>query len=106
MTGWASATPSRCGGTRAPSSPSPPPDRRSRAVATASTAIMAPGATAAGSRLGARLTSVLFLLPALVPLTIFGLALIDLLGWSLYAQGRIGGARTGEPGLGTYLRIF
>ena len=42
----------------------------------------------------------------LVVLAFYGAALINLLGWSLYVQGRIGMPRTGAIGFQTYVRIF
>src|SRR5258706_8486036 len=57
-------------------------------------------------RVSAGLAQLLLLLPALAFLTLFGVALADLLEWSLYPSGRIGMPRAGEIGLGTYARIF
>jgi ABC-type spermidine/putrescine transport system permease subunit I len=59
------------------------------------------------SRRGAeRLQRWLLLAPALVVLGVFGIALINLLGWSFYSSGKIGVAPSGEMGLLTYGRIL
>lgn len=46
------------------------------------------------------------LLPAGMVLLVFALALMDLLGWSFYASGKIGMPASGEMGLATYRRIL
>lgn len=48
----------------------------------------------------------LLLVPAALVLLVFGLSLLDLLGWSFYAQGKIGMTPAGEIGLATYRRIL
>jgi ABC-type spermidine/putrescine transport system permease subunit I len=53
-----------------------------------------------------KLRTLLLLLPVLAVLGFYGVALLDLLEWSLYAKGRLGLPRSGEAGLQTYARIF
>lgn len=65
----------------------------------------APGRRFAGE-FGARLYGWALLAPALVVMGLFGLALLDLLGWSFYSQGKIGMAPSGDWGLQTYAKII
>ncbi|WP_397475856.1 ABC transporter permease [Pusillimonas sp.] len=48
----------------------------------------------------------LLLTPALVFLVLFGAALVDLLAWSLYSEGKLGAAPSGSMSLGTYARVL
>jgi ABC-type spermidine/putrescine transport system permease subunit I len=53
-----------------------------------------------------RLDSRLLLVPGLLVFAVFAAALLDLLGWSLHATGRIGAAPTGELGISVYARVL
>lgn len=48
----------------------------------------------------------LLLIPAIVVIVLFGAALIDLLRWSIYADGRIGVLPGGGPTLKNYIKVF
>ena len=58
------------------------------------------------ARPAARLDARLLLVPGLLVFAVFAAALLDLLGWSLHATGRIGAAPTGDLGLSVYARVL